>query len=110
MPMQTDNRSKDLSDPIAIKDLMHRSSFSAIVQKAQKLLKIDQLLPTLFPEGFAKHCRVMNLRDGLLVIEVNNSAIATRLRYLENQLINQVRQLPELQSISRIHFNVRPGL
>ncbi len=108
--MQTNNGSESPSDPTLINDLLRQSSFASIVQKAQRLHKIDQILPALLPGGFAPHCHVMNLREETLVIKVDNSAIATRLRYLESKIIDQMQPFPELQSVSRIQLHVRPTI
>lgn len=102
--MQTNNP----KDPASIHTLMQQSSFASIVRKAQLLLKIEQFMPDILPEGFAEHCRVMNLKEGTLVMKVTNSAIATQLRYREDRLINKMQAFPELQSILRIQFLVRP--
>jgi len=100
-------------DPSPIKELLNQSSFASIVQKAQLLLKIEQILSGILPEDFREHCRVMNLKEETLgektlVIEVDNSAIATRLRYQENELINQMRDYAELKLVKRIQFHIRP--
>ena len=96
-------------DPAPIKDLLQKSSFASIIRKAQLLLKIEQFMPDILPEGFDQYCRVMNLKEETLVIEVHNSAMATQLRYREDILINKMRAFAELQSVSRIQFLVRPA-
>jgi len=95
-------------DPISINTLLQESSCASIIQKAQFLLKIEQVVLSFLPEDYTGHCRIMNLREETLVIEVDNSARATQLRYRQEKLIEKMQTHTELRSISQIQVLVRP--
>ncbi len=103
MPMQTEK------DPAPINTLLGESSFASIIQKARLLLKIEQILRSNLPENFATHCHVLTFKDNTLILQVDNSSLATRLRYQEDELIDLLKMQTELPAISRIQIRTRPA-
>ena len=55
----------------------------------------------------AAHARPVSLDDGLLVVEVDDSAWATQLRYLEHQVLEQLRVRVGPDVVRRISVRVR---
>lgn len=78
---------------------------SPIFAQLQQLEQLNNLLQDFLESELKPHSRVANLRDGCLVIQVDNSAWATRLRYALPHLLQQFRtvgNMPALRSIKCI--------
>jgi len=83
--MQTENP----TDPKSIQQLMGESTFGGIIRKAQILDKIDRALFDLLNPEIQNSVRVLNLKESRLILTSSNSAIATRIRYQEEELMRQ---------------------
>ena len=85
--------------------LRDNSGLNKILQKVNQLQHLDQLLKTFLEPDISAHCQVANFRENILVIQCDNAAWATRIKFLIPQLISFLRQpnyLPQLASISVI--------
>lgn len=96
------------SDPKSIKQCFQTSSLKLIVQKAKKILSIERFLNQILPPEIAPHYRIMNLSQETLILQLENAAWATRVRYLVPYLLEQFAQ--EDLGIYRIQCRVRPNL
>jgi len=104
------NAMQNQNDPKSVQQLMGESTLENIVKKAQILDKINHCLPVLLDEQLATYCHVLNLKNNHLLLACNNSAIATQIRYQEQDLlINLKRLMPELVQIDRVTCLVRPN-
>ncbi|WP_097356140.1 DUF721 domain-containing protein [Candidatus Enterovibrio escicola] len=95
--------------PQATLDLLKNSTTGSVHRRAIALLKLNMQLQALLPEQPAKHCRVANFRDGILVIECGSSSWGTRLNYDRQTLISALRK-EALPSLSTIEIKVNPEL
>ncbi len=97
--------------PDSIHHLMTSKSgkLAKIQQKASQLQLINHFLTNNLLPGCDDYCRVANLRQGILVIEVASGAWATRLQQLRIEFMAQIRQqiIPTLLSIE---IKVNPAL
>jgi len=96
--------------PNLIDDITKNSGkLAKIQQKAVKLQEINHFLTTEILPGSDQYCRVANLRQGILVIEVASGVWSTRLTQLRNSLMAEMRRylLPTLVSIE---IKVNPSL
>lgn len=75
-----------------------------IQQKAGQLQVINQFLTHELIPGSDEYCRVANLRQGILIIEVASGVWKTRLLQLSNSILENMREhvSPSLQSIELI--------
>lgn len=103
--MQTDD---PIRDPKPIQTLMGESTLANIIQKAQILNKIDDLIADFLPETIGQFCHVMNLKEHCLVLGIRNSAAATRIRYQEEELLNHLNRQTGLPTILKLECVVRP--
>ncbi len=80
-----------------------------IQQKAGQLQVINQFLTSELIPGSDEYCRVANLRQGVLIIEVASGVWKTRLLQLSNSILEHMREhvSPSLYSIE---LNVNPAL
>ena len=73
-----------------------------ILEQVVHLKRLDEFLKSFLEKPLGNYCRVANLRDGCLIIEVDSAAWATQLRYLTPDLLNALRskgKMPQLRSI-----------
>jgi len=59
-------------------------------------------------ETVAAHARPVSLRDGVLVVQVEESAWATQLRFLEADILGRLEQSAGMSVAERIEVRVRP--
>jgi predicted nucleic acid-binding Zn ribbon protein len=60
-------------------------------------------------ERLAAHARPVSLRDGRLVVAVDDPAWATQVRYLEAQVLGRVAEVLGAGEVSAIDVRVRPS-
>jgi predicted nucleic acid-binding Zn ribbon protein len=63
--------------------------------------------PELVGEGVAEHTRPRSLRDGTLVVAVDDPAWATQLRWLEADLVTRLGDVLGPGKVQRIEVRVR---
>ncbi|MEA2080218.1 MAG: DUF721 domain-containing protein [Pseudomonadota bacterium] len=61
-----------------------------LLERARKLQRLEQAVLGLLPEDVAAHCRVMNLKNKILVLAAPSSAWAARLRFAGPELVRQL--------------------
>jgi hypothetical protein len=62
-----------------------------LLERARKLVLLEQAVLRLLPENLAGHCKVLNLKKETLVLSVNSSAWAARFRFAEPELVTQLQ-------------------
>lgn len=86
-----------------------QSILGFIQKKVSELKKINTIWQAEIETDLAEQCCVANFRDDILIIEINNAAWATRLRYLIPDLIKKLQKYPDLQSLKRINCYIQPN-
>ena len=61
-----------------------------LLERARKLQRLEQAVLGLLPENVAAHCKVMNLKNEILVLSAPSSAWAARLRFAGPELVKQL--------------------
>ena len=64
--------------------------------------------PALAGRQLAAHAQPIALRDGELVVEVDDPAWVSQLRWLEPELRSRLEALPGGPKVERIRFRLRP--
>lgn len=84
-----------------------QNSLKQLINKVQQLDALANQVNKLLPEEFINKVTVANFRQGCLVLQVDNGAWATKLRFQTPMLLSGLRNdgIPELVSINII---VRP--
>ncbi len=72
-------------------EIIAESRFSQLQQHAEEIMLINKELKAILPRGTEDHCRVANVRDGQLVIEVASAGIKMKLDYERLSILNQLR-------------------
>jgi predicted nucleic acid-binding Zn ribbon protein len=65
--------------------------------------------PEIVGEQVATHTRPLSLRDGALVVAVDDPAWATELRFLEAEILARVRDVLAAEDVERLEVRVRPA-
>lgn len=99
----TPQKNDDLN-PV-MEELTH-SALGKIIQKARWLMAIDRELQNILPAAFAPYCHVMNVDQSILILGVNNAAIATRIKFISADLIRELHKQTEFVRIQIIHCKV----
>ena len=90
--------------------LQHSASLQRLVQRAQSLKRLQRVVNQYLQPAAHEHCLVATYQDGTLTLIVTNGHWATRLRYQQKRLLEQLQQTTELSQVLRIQFKVRPPL
>lgn len=72
---------------------------SPILERARRLSRLEQAVLELIPTELVGHCKVLNLKNEILVLAAASPAWAGRLRFAAPELIRQLK--------SRFGLNVR---
>ena len=97
--MQTD-------DPKSITHCFKTGSLKFIVQKANRITALEKVLENFLPSEILPYCQVMNISHKTLILQLDNAAWATRVRYLIPNLIEAFSQ--QKMPITSIQCRVRP--
>lgn len=76
--------------PFRIGSLLERSEISRLLSRARALGELDALVHELTPSPLNAHCRVLAVRDDILVVAADSPVWAARLRYQSSQLVKQL--------------------
>ncbi len=88
--------------------LVQTSSLKQLVNKVSYLSKLQGYLDLYLSTAIRENCAVASFQDGTLTILVNNAHWATRLRYQQNKLKQQLQKHKEFYSINKITIKVSP--
>ncbi len=99
-----------MDKPSPITKLLHSADFPAegLLQRGQYLHRLDRLLGRLLDTETKLHCQVGNVRDGVLIIYIDSTAWATRLRYQTPALLQELQQRRGLEGLKQIELRVVP--
>jgi len=61
-----------------------------ILERVQKLQRLEQVVLQLLPQNLSVHCKVQNLKSEILVLATTSPAWAGRLRFAVPDLIKQL--------------------
>jgi hypothetical protein len=78
-----------------------------LVERAQKLLRLEQTVLRLLPDDLSLHCNVMNFKSKTLVLGATSPAWAARLRFAGPELVRQLQAHCSLD-IAMLQIRIRP--
>jgi predicted nucleic acid-binding Zn ribbon protein len=87
---------------------LDRVAASLGVPLASTLSTVFASWPEMVGESVAQHSRPRSLRDGVLVVAVDEPAWATQLRWLEADLLTRLREVLGPDQLARIEVRVQP--
>lgn len=89
--------------------LAFNQNLKSLVNKVNFLNQLNQRLQTLLDAPLAKHCKVANVRQNILILYVDSAAWGMKLRYFIPQLLEALRNDNTLAYISSIEYKIRPA-
>lgn len=72
-------------------EIIADSRLSQLQQHAKEIITINKELKTILPRGSENHCRVANIRDNQLILEVSSAGIKMKIDYERLNILNQLR-------------------
>jgi predicted nucleic acid-binding Zn ribbon protein len=96
-------------EPRTVGTSLDRVAASLGVPRASTLSSVFASWPELVGESVAAHARPRSLRDGTLVVTVDEPAWATQLRWLEGELLTRLADVLGPDEVDRIEVRVQPG-
>lgn len=81
----------------------------SLLQQAQNLSQLQALVHQYLAPAAREQLRLGGYENGLLTLVLNDAAWATRLRYQQEQLVQQLRQHDPFAGLLRIRLKVRPA-
>ncbi len=85
-------------------------SLQRLVARAQATDHLQHLLNQFLQPAAREHCLLANYQAGTMTLIISNGHWATRLRYQQKRLLEQLQGLAEFRGISRIQLKVRPPM
>ncbi|HZJ93487.1 MAG TPA: DciA family protein [Thiopseudomonas sp.] len=83
-------------------------SLQRLVARAQATDRLQHLLNQFLQPAAREHCLLASYQTGIMTLIISNGHWATRLRYQQKRLLEQLQGLDEFSDISRIQLKVRP--
>lgn len=87
-----------------------RGRLRELAEHRARLVRIETLIGEALPEPVNRHCRVMNLSRGVLVMLADAPVWITRLRFDSARLLACLRAYPELGDIHELQFRTVPNV
>ncbi|MEF1288378.1 DUF721 domain-containing protein [Vibrio sp. M260118] len=72
-------------------EIIADSALSRMQQHAKEISLLNKELKSILPRGTEDHCRVANIRENQLIIEVASASIKMKLDYERLNILNQLR-------------------
>lgn len=90
-----------------VKTLQHSSQMQSILAKVQSLQALQKIVIKELPPEIQPHCCVANFHEGKLILQVDSSVFAMRLRYALPSLNTKLR--PLIPTLKQVDFFIQPS-
>ncbi|EPE37716.1 hypothetical protein CF66_2245 [Candidatus Photodesmus katoptron] len=97
------------NNTVLINKLMLDPGFSRILNHCKKILEIDQYLKKNLPEIIVSYCRVANIRDNCLIIEVANAGLKILINSEMSGILKQLKKAG-FTYLMKLKVKVNPNL
>lgn len=87
--------------------IFNKPLLQPLIQKIQRIQQLNQSLSEVLSSDFKRHCRVASLEGACLILQVDNGAWATRLRYETPELLQVLKTHSDFVNIESIRWQVR---
>ena len=102
--MQHNSKQKSVSSILQ----QSKNELADLINKVNQLQELNQHLQNILDPKLAKHCQVANFDKSTLVLVVDNSNWATRIRYMIPDLIAQLKQISAFHTLKTIQCIISP--
>jgi hypothetical protein len=84
------------------------SQLNRLYNKARRLEDLQGIVRELLSDAVSPHVRIATYRDGSLHLYADNAHWATRLRYMESELIASLRKFDAFSHLKTVQYSVKP--
>jgi len=84
------------------------TGLAKVIDRAKELKKLTTQLKSMVDAPLSDHIYVANIRGTTLIIGTDSAAWHTRIKYLAPMILEQMRQLPDMDRLQQIEFRVQP--
>lgn len=97
--------------PVRVAKLLTLKSKRAnpIISVAKRLIKIKIIISQSLDQQLAEHIEVAKVHNGTLLLIVDSPVWATRIRYMQDEIINGLKNYAITKSIYNVSIKVRPA-
>ena len=99
----------DILKPVATHFLDPSGPLHDLYTKACILKGFQQIIERCLPAAMISHVKISSYSNNSLHLIVDNAHWATRLRYIEQDLIKKLKSVDEFQQLNRVRYSVRPS-
>ena len=82
--------------------------FNHLLLQAKALTEIKIIINQVIDYQIAEHTEVAKIHNGQLTLICDSAVWATRLRYMEPQIVKKLQQYSPLKAIHKIDIKIRP--
>lgn len=93
--------------PVTIGRILGNSAVSRLMAGASILGELDAIVRKLLPSPMKEHCRVLSVRDRVLVLAADSPVWAARLRFHSPALVKQLGNMKTV-NLRTVQVRVRP--
>lgn len=80
-----------------------------LVESCARVERVARLVADQLPEPLARHCRAVNLANGVLTLHSDSPVWTTRLRFIGPRLLESLRRHPELGEVREVRIRSLPA-
>jgi hypothetical protein len=84
-----------------LQEILSSQALEPYLKKANELKALNDLWSILMCE-WAPYCKIANFEQGILILQVKNSAWATRVYYAAPELYKKLADFPEFSELKKI--------
>lgn len=94
--------------PIAKFLTLQRKQSNPLILEAKRLAKVKMIINQSLDSQISEHVEVASLNKNTLTLVTDSPVWATRVRYMQNQILSQLRKFTFTKYIHKIYIKVRP--
>lgn len=79
-----------------------------LTEKVYLLTALNEIFQEIIDPSLRGHCKVANVNNGQIIIEVASPAWGTQLRYRFPEILHQLRQRRGFEGLSGIDYYIKP--
>lgn len=89
-----------------------QSALRALQQRLNELQKLTQVLLFCLPEDWRPYCQIvrLDLHQEKVVLSTSEQSLLTPLRFMQNQLLTQLKRSPLFRGVQSIEFVYTPEI
>ena len=93
--------------PVQIGTILQEFMQNTVDQKARQYQQVSRLWEKFVPESLAEHCRVAEIENGIVHIEVDSPAAVFELRMDAKRILTQIQKTCPALRIKRLKFVIK---